>query len=138
MARAILAVALLAALLFPAAVASTNPVLPSSGAHKGAVAEGQSSSFTYASHPAGTECLAIYLPRTYTVTLAYAPVDDTLTLRVGTHSDAGAAGRASVSFVANYCTAFTITVTGTSVASTADFVTAVTSTPVVAGGPILA
>lgn len=129
MARLAFAACLLAVLLAPSAIASTAG--PSAPVHAGSVAQGQVSSSTFSTH-GDQPCLAIYMPRVFTVTLAYAPVTDTLSLAAGGASDTGSNGAATVSFVANYCTVFTIQVTGTSVADSAQYVWTVTSVPAVA------
>ena len=129
MARLAFAACLLAAFLVPSALASTAG--PSAPVHAGSVAQGQTDSSTFSTH-GDQPCLAVYMPRVFTVSLAYAPVSDSLTVSAGGVSDTGANGVATVSFVANYCTVFTIQVTGTSVAESAEYVWTVTSVPVVA------
>ena len=136
MARAILLACLLAALV-PAASAAAGPSLVDAPAGAGSVSQGTTSSTGYSTH-GDQPCLAIYMPRVYTVTLAYAPPTDALTLSVGALSATGSEGHATLSFVANYCTAFTVSVTGTSVADSATYAWAVTSVPVVLDGVALA
>src|SRR5688572_27776747 len=121
------AACLLAALLAaPATLASTPG--PQLGPFAGTVAQGETDAHPFSTH-GDQPCLAVWLPRLYVVALAYAPVDDTLTLTAAGNTDTGSSGHASVSFVANYCTAFTITVSGTAVSDSAAYTVVVQSVP---------
>lgn len=116
------ALCLLAVLAAPAA-ARTGP---EPGPFVGTVAQGEADSHHFSTH-GDQPCLAVWIPKLYVVTLAYAPPTDTLALSAAGASDAGANGVAAVSFVANYCTAFTIRVAGTAVADEAAYVVTVES-----------
>lgn len=109
----------------------------SSTPYVGSVGQGQSDNHRY-DNSGGNPCLAIYMPRTYTVTLAHVPTSDVLTLTAAGHSDSSSNGLASVSFTGNYCTAFDIRVTGTAVAGATEYAVAVTSVAQIGGGPVLA
>ena len=135
MARLAFAVTLLAAVLAPSALASDGPALVGVPAHAGSVGQGGAASYAYSTH-GDQPCLAIYQPRVFTVTLAYAPPSDVLTLSVGTASATGSGGAATLSFVDNYCTAFTVRVVGTSVASSAEYAFAISSVPAGLGGSL--
>jgi hypothetical protein len=100
---------------------------PSGGPYAGTMGQGGSATHHFTNQAPGTQCLAIYQPTLYTVRLQYAPVSDVLTLAVGAASDAGSNGVATLSFVANYCTSFDITVTGTEVADKAAYLVSVSS-----------
>lgn len=136
MARSILLACLLAALV-PAASAAEGPSLVDAPVGTGSVSQGTTSSTGYSTH-GDQPCLDVYMPRVYTVTLAYSPPGDVLTLSVGELAATGSDGHAVLSFVANYCTAFTVSVKGTSVADSASYAWAVTSLPVVLDGAVLA
>ena len=99
----------------------------SGGPYVGTVSQGSADPHSYTSHPPGTECLAIYQPHLYTVRLEYAPPTDVLTLTVGSVSDVGSNGVASISFVANYCYGFDFSVSGTQVADNAAYLVTVSS-----------
>lgn len=116
---------LLTALLVPTALA--NP-------HAGVVREGETNAHVFDNTPReGTAC--IDLATTWTVTLAYAPATDVLTLSAGGKTATGSNGVASVSFMSGVCTAFTIEVTGTSVETVAAYTLATNS---FVGGSIIA
>ncbi len=136
MARLALAACLLALALVPTALAS-GPGLVSSPVHAGSVAQGATSSYVYSTH-GDQPCLAYYQPRVFTVTLAYTPPSDVLALTVGAASATGSDGVATLSFVDNYCTAFTVGITGTSVAGSAEYAFAITSVPAGLGGGSIA
>jgi hypothetical protein len=114
------ALASLATLLLVATVAvpASAQTGPSSGAYVGTVEQDGRNSHFYTTH-GDTPCLAIYIPHLYVVTLAVLPPTDTLTLGVLGQTADTTNGVATVSFVANYCTAFTLLVDGTEVADTA-------------------
>lgn len=115
MARTLLAAALLAALLAPAALAATGPQV---GPFVGVVEQDASNRHAFSTH-GDTPCLAVYLPKLYVVTLTYDNPADTLTLMAAGATAVGSNGVATLDFVANYCTAFTIDVVGTAVAGNA-------------------
>jgi hypothetical protein len=102
----------LAALLATPAVADTGPFT-------GTVRQGQTRHHHYDNNPQHNPCPAVVV--FYTVSLTYTPATDTLTLEAGGQTATGSGGSASVSFEASYCTAFTISVTGTSVAAIASY-----------------
>lgn len=123
--RSLLLATLLAALLFPAATAAP---------HAGLVAQGETRTHDFDNTPRdGNAC--IHLATTWTVTLAYAPPTDTLTLRAGGVTATGRDGVASVSFVSGVCTAFAIEVEGTRVENVAAYAVSVNS---FVGGSVLA
>ena len=132
MRRALVAAALLLLLAVPLATARP-PIVPAVelGTHAGTLTEGASTSFTYKAGP--DPCLGVYIPHTFVVNLAYAPIDDTLTLSSHGKTATGADGLATLSFVDNYCTSFGVVVSGTEVAGTAAFVLNVRD-----AGPVLA
>lgn len=111
------------AALAPLAAATTGPYV-------GTVRQGEVDAHHYDNNPKGDPCLQIVT--TYTVTLAYAPAGDVLTLTVGTRSVSG--NGASVTFTAGVCTAFDFTVTGTQVADLAAYDVTVTSGLLSTGG----
>lgn len=112
---------LTAVLALPAAAAgSTGPFL-------GQVVQGQTQSHLYNNNPSNDPCLQI--TATYTVTLRYVPSGDVLTLAAGTKTATGSNGAASLTFTRGYCTSFSISVTGTSVADAARYVVVVTRQP---------
>lgn len=93
--------------------------------YAGVVAQGESQTHHFDNHPRGAECIQIVTD--YWVTLTYAPLSDTLTMKIGNTTVTGSNGRASLSFQAGVCTAFTITVTGAAVADAAAYVVDVKS-----------
>ena len=94
------------------------------GPFAGTVRQNQTKTHRYDNNPQNNPCIQIVT--TYTVTLAYVPTTDTLTLSVGTLSATGSGGHASLSFQRSWCTSFDIKVTGTSVASSASYTVTVT------------
>lgn len=108
------------AALAPVAAAATGP-------YAGTVRQGETDAHEYDNHPKHGACLQIVTR--WTVTLAYAPATDVLTLEVEGLAATGANGLATLSFLAGVCTAFTVQVTGTSVATEAAYSVAVTSGP---------
>lgn len=115
---------LLAALLVPAALANPNA---------GVVRQGETNVHAFDNTPRdGTAC--VDLVTTWTVTLAYAPPTDVLTLSAGGKTATGSGGVARVSFASGVCTAFTIQVTGASVAAAAAYSVAASS--FVGGSPV--
>ena len=103
----------------PASAATGTP-----GPFAGAVRQGQTVRHDYDNNPGGNPCVDIVAR--YTVTLAYAPATDTLTLAAVDQTATGRNGLASVSVVQGVCAAFPVTVTGTSVAGTAAYTVTVT------------
>lgn len=116
---ALSALGLVAVLSVPAVAVGTP------GPFAGVVTAGQTKSHLYDNNPTNSACIQIVVP--YTVTLAYAPPTDTLTLSAGGVTATGANGRATVSFWSGYCTSFGITVSGDSVLHTAGYVVSVGS-----------
>lgn len=126
-----LRIALAAACL--ATVLATAPVSadlggPEPGPFTGTIGQDHTRTHHFSTH-GDNPCLAVYMPRVYTVTLAYAPPTDTLSISVGGLTDVGSLGAGSISFVANYCTAFDITVVGVEVTDKAAYGVTVTSVP---------
>lgn len=119
-------------------------VLPATGAYAasgtgpftGSVAQGETDTHTYDNNPTNNPCIALAVP--YTVTLAYAPTSDTLTLSVPGASATGSGGTASLTVTRGVCTEFAITVTGTSVASSATYAVNVVRQlgPAIGGGSV--
>lgn len=108
--------ALLVLLVTPGAFAA----LGTPGPFVGVVQQGQSVSHAFSNDPPAADCL--HVMTYYTVILRYQPASDRLTVSVpGKGSVTGAAGSAYLSFPASMCTSFTVTVTGTSVASLATY-----------------
>lgn len=116
---ALAAAGLVTALAVPASAATGTP-----GPFAGAVRQGQTVRHDYDNNPGGNPCVDIVAR--YTVTLAYAPATDTLTLAAVDQAATGRNGLASVSVVQGICAAFPVTVTGTSVAGTAAYTVTVT------------
>lgn len=139
MRRALFAAALLASLAVPIALAAP-PIAPrvELGTHAGTLTQGASTAFSYSS--GGDPCLGVYIPHTYVVNLAYAPIDDTLTVSSHGVSASGSNGLATISFVDNWCTTFGVRVDGTEVAGIAAFVVNIRDAGEVLalGGPAIA
>lgn len=112
------ALGLVAVLSAPAAAAGTPGPFP------GVVRQGQTNAHAYTNNPANQPC--IQMMTTYSVMLTYTPPTDVLTLGVGTAQVTGRNGVAQLTRSASWCTAFTVTVTGTSVESAAAYVVNVT------------
>ena len=112
MRKAILVAVSLTALLASPAAADTGPF-------SGTVREDQTRRHRYDNNPQNNPCPQVIA--FYTVSLTYAPATDTLTISAGGQTATGSGGSASVSFEAPYCTSFTISVTGTSVATIASY-----------------
>ncbi|HWH08725.1 MAG TPA: hypothetical protein VNX21_05955, partial [Candidatus Thermoplasmatota archaeon] len=110
MRRAILPATLLAALLLPTALA--GPV-------GGVVRQDETQTHAFDNRPRDGLCPEVMT--TWTVTLAYAPATDVLTLSAGGRTVEGHDGLARVSFPAGVCTSFTIEVTGTRVTAAAAY-----------------
>lgn len=111
---------LLAATGLVALLATAAPAAPgSTGPFTGTVRQGQTKTHRYDNNPQNNPCPAVIV--FYTVSLSYTPTSDTLTLTAGGQTATGSNGSASVSFEAGYCASFDIKVTGTSVASVADY-----------------
>lgn len=104
------------ALLAPAAHAATGPYV-------GALRQDETDAHHYDNNPTKAPCLEMIT--TYTVTLAYAPTTDVLTLGVAGKTASG--NGATITFQAGVCAAFTLTVTGTHVATLAAYEVTVTS-----------
>lgn len=125
--RALATAGLVLALATPAAADPDGPF-------HGAAHQGQTRTHTYDNNPNGNIC--IQTVDLYTVVLTYTPVTDTLTLSVDsfgeTQTATGVAGTAVLVFQASHCTSFDIQVTGTSVASVAQY-----DVTVVRGGDII-
>lgn len=119
--RAILVAACLL-LIAPMATAASGPT---SGWGLGTVEEGETDRRHHNTH-GDQPCLAIYIPKVFTVTLNHAPTD-VLGLRAGGASATSQNGVATVSFVANYCTSFDIFVDGIDVDGSAAYAMTVTS-----------
>ncbi len=114
-----------ALLLAPGSLAGIGG-LPSPGPFVGTVDTNDVDTHRFSTH-GDMDCLAIWIPKLYTVTLSYATPLDRVDLDVrGQHAD-GANGVATISFIANYCTAFDITVTGVRVAVESPYVVTVQS-----------
>ena len=108
-----LACALALVVLAPVALAAGT------GPFTGSVRQGQTDRHRFDNNPGGDPCPQVQV--FYTVTLTYTPTTDTLTLSAGGQTAVGSGGTATVSFEAPYCTAFSILVTGTSVATSASY-----------------
>ena len=102
------------------------------GPFAGVVAQGETAVHAYSTHPEGTMCAAVYIPHLFVATLGAAPADRLL-LEVGGVAVETAGGQAVATFVANWCTAFPVHVTGLDVAAGAYAVTV--SHVRAAGGP---
>lgn len=96
----------------------------SAGPFSGVIRQNQFRTHQLDNNPAGLACPQVMT--TYTVSLAYTPATDVLTLSVGTLSAAGSNGQASLTFEGSYCTAFPIKVSGTSVDTVAHHTVTVT------------
>ncbi len=111
------AITILASLLL-IALATASPVAAGPagdpGVYVGTVVEGERDTHRFSSH-GGNPCLGVYIPKLWVVTLTHAPADASLSLSAGGKTDVSMAGSATVSFVANYCTVFTIAVEGLAV-----------------------
>jgi hypothetical protein len=127
---AVAALGLVSLLALPASAANGT------GPFTGSVAQGETDTHVYDNNPSNNPCLALAV--TYTVTLAYAPTSDTLTLSVPGKTVTGSGGTATANVTRGICTEFSIGVTGTSVASSATYVVSVTRQvlPAVGGGSI--
>lgn len=115
------------ALLAPAASAATGP-------YAGVVRQGETDWHSYDNNPTNSPC--IQMATTYTVTLAYAPTSDVLTLSVAGKTASGSG--AGISFQAGVCAAFPIAVTGTQVADLAAYEVTVTGGVLGGAGSIVA
>ena len=114
----IVACALALLVLAPVALAAGT------GPFTGTVRQGQTDRHRYDNNAGGDPCPQVQV--FYTVTLTYTPTTDVLTLRVGSQTAVGSGGTATLSFEAPYCTAFTIEVIGTQVATSASYTVTVT------------
>jgi hypothetical protein len=120
-----------AALLLVVAILPAVVAAPGTGPFTGTITQSATNSHAYSSYPPAGNCLAVYMPRTYSIRIEHAPVDDSLTISARGFAATTHNGGTTLSFVANYCTAFTITVAGTTVATEATYAITVTSTPVI-------
>lgn len=96
----------------------------SSGPFTGVIRQNQVKTHHYDNNPLNMACPQVMA--TYTVTLAYTPTTDALTLTVGGTSVTGSDGTATLTLERSYCTAFDIKVTGTSVATVSQYTVTVT------------
>ena len=112
----------LAGLGLALALAAPASAARGTGPFAGTLGQGGVAQHTYDNNPAKTDC--IQLAADYSVTLAYAPASDVLTLTVDGVSASG--NGATLVAHKGVCTEFGITVTGTSVASTAAYTVVVT------------
>lgn len=111
--------------LLAALLALTPTSLAATGPFVGTVAQGETDVHTYDNHPPrGGLCMQVMV--SYTVTLTWAPGTDTLTLSAGGKTVTATGGLASVTFSANACTRFTVSVTGTNVLALAAYEATVT------------
>ena len=111
---------LLAAAGIVAVLATSAPAAQGgTGPFSGTVRQNQTKTHHYDNNPQNLPCQQVMT--TYTVSLSYTPTSDTLTLSVGSLSSTGSNGSATLSFERSYCTSFDIQVTGTSVASVAQY-----------------
>ena len=117
------ALGLVSALALPA---SAGPGVATTGPFAGTVTQGQTQTHSYNNNPSNQNCLqyAVW----YTVSLAHVPATDRLTLSVdGAYTATSSGGGTAVTFQRGPCTAFTISVTGTSVADSATYAVTVSS-----------
>jgi hypothetical protein len=117
--------ALTAVLALPAAAAGTT------GPFAGQVSQGRSNVHLFDNNPSNNAC--IQLATSYTISLTYAPASDVLTVSALGKTATGSGGSATLSVQSGWCTEFPITVTGTSVASSATYVLTVTRGSAIAG-----
>lgn len=117
--RAVTVLALAALATTPAYAAQGT-----AGPFPGVVRDGETRTHVFDNDPLGSGCP--HVMTTYTVSLAYAPGSDVLTLAVGTAGVTGSAGQASLSLAASWCTRFSVHVTGTDVRAAAGYVVTVT------------
>lgn len=103
--------------LAPYALAGTGPFT-------GTLTQGETDWHYYDNNPKGHACIDVMA--SYLVEMTYTPASATLTLTAGGQSAVGSNGYAAVGLEASYCTAFEITVTGTSVSGTASYTVTVT------------
>jgi len=96
----------------------------SSGPFSGVVRQNQVRTHRFDNNPLGLACPQVMT--SYTVSLAYTPTTDALTLSVGSLSATGGNGTASLTVEGGYCTSFDIKVTGTSVDTAAQYTVTVT------------
>ncbi|HWL36980.1 MAG TPA: hypothetical protein VNQ77_12375 [Frankiaceae bacterium] len=91
----------------------------SSGPFTGHVRQNQVRTHRFDNNPLGLACPQVMT--SYTVSLAYTPTTDALTLSVGSLSTTGSNGTASLTVEGSYCTQFDIKVAGTSVDTVAHY-----------------
>lgn len=116
----------MAAVLIAPGVTAAPKGLPSPGPFAGTVDTNDVDTHHFSTH-GDSGCLAIWIPKTYIVTLTYATPLDRVDLTVDGKHAVGSNGVATVSFVKNYCTAFDITVTGVRVLAESPYVVTVES-----------
>lgn len=114
------------AMLLLALLALAPPVLglpPSEGPFVGVVAQGQTNVHVYDNTPADGVCPQYFAPVPYTVTLAYSPPTDALTLQVVGRAVpvVGQHGLARVTIEGGGCEVLPIAVTGARVALLASY-----------------
>jgi hypothetical protein len=118
----VLVLGMLLAAGLPAEASAVEIGAKTPGPFAGAVRQGQTATHAFSNYPPGGACPAWFQPVIYTVQLRYAPSTDVLTISAAGKTATGANGAAQVSFMRNYCTEFTVAVTGISVAQAAAYV----------------
>ncbi|MGB0652511.1 MAG: hypothetical protein ACPGQL_04865 [Thermoplasmatota archaeon] len=108
---------------------------PQPGPFAGTIGDGGSNTHRFSTH-GDQPCLGVWMPKLYVVTLNYVSPFNSLGVSARGHSDSGENGVASIKFVANYCTAFDIVVSGDDVSGTAAYVVTVQSSPIVGGASL--
>lgn len=121
---------LLLTVLLAALAPLAASAVPTQGPFTGALMQGQTGLHLYDNMPPDGVCPQYLVPLPYTLTLAYSPPTDTLTLEVvGRHVPvAGSNGLASVTILGGGCETLLIAVTGTSVATVATYTVSVSNT----------
>jgi hypothetical protein len=114
----------LAGLGLTAVLAAPAVAAGSAGPFVGSVAQGQTATHVYDNNASHQACLQV--AATYSITLTYTPSSDVLTLGAGGKTATGHGGSASLSVLSGICAHIPITVTGTSVASSATYAVTVT------------
>jgi hypothetical protein len=94
------------------------PFAGAAGSFQGTVRQGETDSYGFG--PGGGDVCDPVI-ETHTATLAYAPATDVLSLSVGSVTIQGAAGHATLAFLAPSCPGFTVRVGGTLVAGEASY-----------------
>ena len=106
------------------ALALAAPASAATGPFLGTVAQGETDSYTYDNNPSNQNC--IQLAANYTVALRHVSAGDTLTLSVGNQSATTTGGSAALTVESGVCARFGVSVTGTSVSGSANYVVTVT------------